>query len=82
MLLNQLVQAIVMKLKQFKTIIVGKIEKLGKTRAFLCRRNCKYVTAGGLSAGIDMTSYLVSELAGIQLAQKTAKQMEYRWQLG
>lgn len=40
----------------------------------------KFVTSGGISAGIDMSLYLVSELASEQLAKKTAKQMEYRWQ--
>ncbi len=40
----------------------------------------KYVTSGGISAGIDMSLFLVSELASEKLAKKTAKQMEYRWQ--
>lgn len=40
----------------------------------------KYVTSGGISAGIDMSLFLVSELASEELAQKTARQMEYRWQ--
>lgn len=40
----------------------------------------KFVTSGGISAGIDMSLYLVSELASEKLAEKTAKQMEYRWQ--
>ena len=40
----------------------------------------KYVTSGGISAGIDMSLFLVSELASLELAKKTAKQMEYRWQ--
>ncbi len=43
-------------------------------------RNGKYVTSGGISAGIDMSLFLVSELASMDLARKTAKQMEYRWQ--
>ena len=42
----------------------------------------KYVTSGGISAGIDMSLFLVSELASEKLAEKTAKQMEYRWQPG
>lgn len=44
--------------------------------------NGKYVTSGGISAGIDMSLFLVSEFASVDLAQKTAKQMEYRWELG
>jgi transcriptional regulator GlxA family with amidase domain len=42
----------------------------------------KYVTSAGISAGIDMSLYLVSEIASAVLAKKTAKQMEYRWQPG
>ena len=45
-------------------------------------RQGKYVTSGGISAGIDMSLFLVSELASEELAKKTAKQMEYRWQPG
>ncbi|WP_413699079.1 DJ-1/PfpI family protein [Psychromonas sp. KJ10-10] len=40
----------------------------------------KYITSGGISAGIDMTLHLVSELANLTLAKETAKQMEYNWQ--
>jgi len=39
----------------------------------------KLVTSGGISAGIDMSLHLVSKLASIELAQKTARQMEYDW---
>ncbi len=39
----------------------------------------KYVTSGGISAGMDMSLFLVSQLASPELAVKTAKQMEYRW---
>ncbi len=39
----------------------------------------KVVTSGGISAGIDMSLHLVERLAGTQLAQATARQMEYRW---
>lgn len=38
------------------------------------------VTSAGISAGIDMSLYLVSKLAGKALADKTARQMEYDWQ--
>jgi transcriptional regulator GlxA family with amidase domain len=37
------------------------------------------VTSAGISAGVDMSLYLVSRLAGIDLARKTARQMQYRW---
>ncbi|WP_286235399.1 DJ-1/PfpI family protein [Thalassotalea sediminis] len=40
----------------------------------------KYITSGGISAGIDMTLHLVSDLANLTLAKETAKQMEYDWQ--
>ena len=39
----------------------------------------KMTTSGGISAGIDMSLHLVSELTSMALAEKTAKQMEYRW---
>ncbi len=41
----------------------------------------KYVTSGGISSGIDMSLFLVCELASESLANKTAHQMEYHWQL-
>jgi len=37
------------------------------------------VTSGGISAGIDMSLYLVSKLFSKELAEKTAKQMEFEW---
>ena len=40
----------------------------------------KYTTSGGISAGIDMSLYLVSQMDSLILAEKTAKQMEYRWE--
>ncbi|WP_165313848.1 DJ-1/PfpI family protein [Vibrio ziniensis] len=38
------------------------------------------VTSAGISAGIDMSLFLVSEIASMDLALKTAKQMDYDWQ--
>ena len=35
------------------------------------------VTSGGISAGIDMSFHLVSRLHSSELAQRTARQMEY-----
>jgi len=37
------------------------------------------VTSGGISAGIDMSLHLVSRLVSQELAQATAKQMEFYW---
>jgi len=37
------------------------------------------VTSGGISAGIDMSLHLVSRLHSFELAEKTAKQMEFFW---
>lgn len=39
----------------------------------------KFVTSGGISAGIDMSLHLVSTLVGLELAEKTARQMEFEW---
>jgi len=39
----------------------------------------KFLTSGGISAGIDMSLHLVSKLVGIELAEKTATQMEFEW---
>ena len=40
----------------------------------------KYTTSGGISAGIDMSLYLVSQLHSRELADLVARQMEYTWQ--
>lgn len=40
----------------------------------------KFITSGGISAGIDMSLHIVARLKDQQLAAKTAKQMEYDWQ--
>jgi len=40
----------------------------------------KYTTSGGISAGIDMSLYLVSRLHSQELAKSVAHQMEYKWQ--
>ncbi|MBU1453676.1 MAG: DJ-1/PfpI family protein, partial [Proteobacteria bacterium] len=37
------------------------------------------VTSAGISAGIDMSLHLVSRLYGSELAEKTARQMEFAW---
>ena len=38
------------------------------------------VASAGISAGIDMSLFLVSEIASMDLAVKTARQMDYDWQ--
>jgi transcriptional regulator GlxA family with amidase domain len=40
----------------------------------------RIVTSAGISAGIDMSLYLVARLADESVALKTARQMDYRWQ--
>lgn len=40
----------------------------------------RVVTSAGISAGIDMCLHLVARLAGRQLAERTARQMDYAWQ--
>ena len=39
----------------------------------------KLFTAAGISAGIDLSLELVSKFAGKELAERTARQMEYAW---
>jgi len=39
----------------------------------------RFVTSGGISAGIDMSLHLVSRLVGQEIAEKTARQMEFDW---
>lgn len=42
--------------------------------------NGKIVLSAGISAGIDMSLYIVSRLLGTERAWETARQMEYDWQ--
>lgn len=37
------------------------------------------ITSGGISAGIDMSLHLISKINNVELAEKTAKQMEFEW---
>ena len=41
--------------------------------------NGKIILAGGISAGINMSLYVVSRLLGEDRARATAKEMEYDW---
>jgi transcriptional regulator GlxA family with amidase domain len=40
----------------------------------------RVVTSAGISAGIDMSLHLVGRHEGLELAEATARQMEYAWQ--
>ncbi len=40
----------------------------------------KYTTSAGISAGIDMSLHLISQLHSLKLAKMVARQMEYDWQ--
>ncbi len=64
----------------------GAIESLKKaatnTKVYSDRRfvdNGRVITSAGVSAGIDMSLYVVARLLGQEAAEKTAKYMEYRW---
>ena len=37
------------------------------------------ITSAGISAGIDMSLYLVAKIHGIAIARQTARRMEYKW---
>ncbi len=39
----------------------------------------KYITSAGITAGIDMSLHLVRKFHSLDLATKTARQMEYDW---
>lgn len=41
--------------------------------------NGKVVTSAGITAGIDMSLYIIERLEGREIAEKTAAYMEYRW---
>ncbi len=43
--------------------------------------NGRLITSAGISAGIDMSLHLVARLGGQQLAERTARQMDYAWQI-
>ncbi|MET1028787.1 MAG: DJ-1/PfpI family protein [Dongiaceae bacterium] len=43
--------------------------------------NGRIVTSAGISAGIDMSLYLVGRLCGTEAAAKVAHQMEYDWRV-
>lgn len=41
--------------------------------------NDRVVTSAGINAGMDMSLHLVERVTGKALAQRTARQMNYRW---
>jgi transcriptional regulator GlxA family with amidase domain len=43
--------------------------------------NGRILTSAGISAGIDMSLYLVGRLCGPAVAQTTTREMEYDWQI-
>ncbi|PKF63002.1 glutamine amidotransferase [Psychromonas sp. psych-6C06] len=51
--------------------------KVRENKRWVC--DGKYITSGGISAGIDMSLHLLSDLSSMALAEQTAKQMEYNW---
>jgi transcriptional regulator GlxA family with amidase domain len=53
-----------------------------KTRVHAGRRfvdNGRVVCSAGIAAGIDMSLHVVAKLLGKEVAEKTARQMEYPW---
>jgi len=42
--------------------------------------NGQVVTSAGIAAGIDMSLHVITRLLGKEVAEKTARQMEYPWQ--
>ena len=56
-----------------------------KTRVHADRRfvdTGRVICSAGIAAGIDMSLHVVARLLGRDVAEKTAKQMEYPWQVG
>lgn len=43
--------------------------------------NGQVLTSAGISAGIDLSLYVVSQLCGASVAEKTARYMEYDWRV-
>ncbi|MFX1504778.1 MAG: DJ-1/PfpI family protein [Promethearchaeota archaeon] len=53
--------------------------KIIQGKRFVVTGQGRVVTSAGIAAGIDMSLFLVSELVGEEVAQKTAHYMEYPW---
>lgn len=39
-----------------------------------------FITSAGIEAGIDMSLHLVERLLGREMAETTARRLEYSWQ--
>jgi transcriptional regulator GlxA family with amidase domain len=57
----------------------GRIGANGAVRGVRWVDSGPVVTGGGLSSGIAMSLHLVDRLAGRELAEKTARQLDYQW---
>src|SRR6516162_3344614 len=58
-------------------------EAAPKTTVHAIRRvvdNGKVVCSAGIAAGIDMSLHVIARLLGREVAERTARQMEYPWQ--
>ena len=60
-------------------ILAGSIGGEGATPGVQWVDSGEVVTAGGLSAGIGMALHLIDRLADRDLAEATARQIEYAW---
>lgn len=59
--------------------LAAEIGSSGATRNVQWVDSGEVVTAGGLSAGIGMALHLLDRMAGRELAEATARQIEYAW---
>ncbi len=59
--------------------LAGRIGESGATRDVRWVDSGAIVTSGGLSSGIAMALHLVDRAAGRDLAERTARQIEYDW---
>jgi len=54
-------------------------EKCGLVEDKRYVENGKIITAGGISAGIDMSLYVVEQLLGKEILALTLEEMEWQW---
>jgi transcriptional regulator GlxA family with amidase domain len=59
--------------------LTGRLGSAGATRGVRWVDAGDVVTSAGLSSGIAMALHLVDRLAGIDLAERTARQIDYEW---
>jgi transcriptional regulator GlxA family with amidase domain len=60
-------------------LLAERIGEDGATRDVRWVDSGPVITSGGLSSGIAMTLHLVARLAGQELAERTARQIDYDW---